>query len=401
MGYLIGAVIAFIVAILALFVIGWLSINILVVADKLFGAWTIFPPALSWTIVGFFIGTLVYFAIRESKKLSLPGIQPIVIVCTCLLVIMTPIVGPYSKHFVSPTITNSTIMIPATQPWTDTGIYIKAGQWIKIKASGSVTAISNKDRVWKRVGKMVGPNGGEYNSAFAKNRINLHAEGMPFMSLIGKIGSKGKPFLIGKTYEGEVVQSGDVFLGINGVNNIGGRVENSWWSDNQGSFTAEITTSLDSHEKVKSSSSASVDKSINVSPTKPKMDSGSGIRNSESQTRNTSEARSVSIVEEERSLTDRATEPQRSNNTSIKEQQTNESTPDVGSNQLAKITIRSVPILAAVFIDKKHIGETPLTINMDVGPHGIQLQKNGYQDKFDVIRVTKNGQNVFVYELEQ
>ena len=504
-------------------VIPWVSINIFVVGDKFLGAWATFPPALSWVIVGFLVGTLAYFAVHEAKKLPVPGIQPLIMVCAGLLLIVTPIVGPYTKHFISTTITNSTVLIPATQPWTDTGIYVKAGQGIQIKASGSVNGTnSERDGSWK----WVGPNGWGYIPSYATNRRHLLPEGKSFMALVGRIGN-GDPFLIGESYESKTTQSGNLLLGTNDVAKPEGH---SWWLDNQGSFNVNIVTFIketiivdsnrewtttgitiekgnavgisahgkitwdptlgekgqsdpegapwaqvlvsrsptqfpapelplasligrvgggkpflvgnyttirsdmagelllglndrqtkgsfednngsfevtiivfnpESVKEVKSIQSNATGKLIPSSSTDSKRNSGLRIQDGNVKTRNKVAARSVSIVEKERALSDRKTYPLSSDHVSIKDQQTDKSLPEPSPNHLAKITIKTIPSNATIHIDKKHIGETPLTINMDFGPHGIQIQKNGYQDKFEVFRVTQNGRNEFVYDLKQ
>lgn len=80
----------------------WLSATIIVASDKVLGAWTLLSPALSWTIVGFLSGTLLYFAVREAPKLSRPAVQPLLIGLVSILVGIVPLLGGLSQKSSSP-----------------------------------------------------------------------------------------------------------------------------------------------------------------------------------------------------------------------------------------------------------------------------------------------------------
>lgn len=55
------------------------------------------------------------------------------------------------------------------------------------------------------------------------------------------------------------------------------------------------------------------------------------------------------------------------------------------------ISIHSVPSGANVFIDKKEVGTTPLTIYVEPGSHGVLVKKEGYESKFDIVDVAEPG----------
>ena len=72
----------------------FISVNLLVLADKILGAWTIIPPVLSWAFLGFVMGALLYFAIVESPKLNRPNAKPLLIGIVCIIIVFIPIIGP-------------------------------------------------------------------------------------------------------------------------------------------------------------------------------------------------------------------------------------------------------------------------------------------------------------------
>ncbi len=91
-GRLIGGVLVLIVIGAILRLIYYLCLlvftDIIVVADKLLGAWRFLPPYLSWAAVGFISVTLLHFAIKESGKLSRPAVKPVLVVLTILFILL-------------------------------------------------------------------------------------------------------------------------------------------------------------------------------------------------------------------------------------------------------------------------------------------------------------------------
>lgn len=63
------------------------------------------------------------------------------------------------------------------------------------------------------------------------------------------------------------------------------------------------------------------------------------------------------------------------------------------------IKIQSRPQGATVFVDKQKAGVTPLNIDLVPGSHGVKLVKVGYQTKWDLLRVKKDGQKEFLFQL--
>jgi hypothetical protein len=102
--------------------------------------------------------------------------------------------------------------VPGNVAWTDTGIDVKARQTLAITARGEVGA----DKVIK-----TGPAGFVANPEWRKYNVLADA---PHMALIGRIGDKGSPFLVGASWSGEAPVDGRLFLGVNDrdtKNNIG------------------------------------------------------------------------------------------------------------------------------------------------------------------------------------
>ena len=46
----------------------WGALNVVAAFDKVLGAWTFVPPALSWSIVGFLVGGLLHYAVWETRN---------------------------------------------------------------------------------------------------------------------------------------------------------------------------------------------------------------------------------------------------------------------------------------------------------------------------------------------
>jgi hypothetical protein len=117
------------------------------------------------------------------------------------------------------------VAVPATQPYTDTGVDVAPGETVKLGATGTIHHNPAADAV--------GPDGA---TDPALRQFNVQANGKPLdanhAALIAKIGD-GPPFLVGshKTFTAD--RAGRLFLGVNdaGVTN------------NSGSYEAQITVS--------------------------------------------------------------------------------------------------------------------------------------------------------------
>ncbi len=114
-----------------------------------------------------------------------------------------------------------TIEIPADKLWVDTGITLKSGQTLTIKASGSLN-IGGGDPDY-----YVPSPYGMFSWCGEECTLN----GVQLGALIGKI-DYGKPFYVG-SYCNRTATTGSLYLVVND--------ETSWYFDNEGSFTVTIT----------------------------------------------------------------------------------------------------------------------------------------------------------------
>jgi len=94
-------------------------------------------------------------------------------------------------------------VLPKHQPngtWLDTKIELDKGMSFRIEASGNM---SNPN-----YGVSSGPTGAtQYSSGNAFHNF-------PLLSLVGKVGKNGKPFLVGQTYKGKASGSGRLYLSV-------------------------------------------------------------------------------------------------------------------------------------------------------------------------------------------
>jgi hypothetical protein len=91
---------------------------------------------------------------------------------------------------------------PSFQPpgnWFDAKLTIARGQQFRIEASGTVH-VSN-------YGISSGPEGNRQYSGSTFNNF-------PMLALVGKVGKKGKPFLVGPNYKGKATSAGPLYLSI-------------------------------------------------------------------------------------------------------------------------------------------------------------------------------------------
>jgi len=159
-----------------------------------------------------------------------------------LLVLILSLIFPGIVHAQ----TTVTVIIPSTQPWTDTGLTVSAGDVISITASGDVIyADPDTDH-------HAGPDGTDNPSGTCKYVVTNSA--VPAHSLIGNIADSssldGRGFFVGSNFQGSVPipnntnESGKLFLGFNDGAVYCDRSGYDAWGfegDNHGSFTATIT----------------------------------------------------------------------------------------------------------------------------------------------------------------
>lgn len=141
----------------------------------------------------------------------------------------------------------TTVTIPSTQPWTDTGLTVSQGDVITVSASGTVIFADphTPENTTGPDGK-TGPSGG---CTFV-----VTSAAVPRQALIGNIANSssldGNGFFVGSNFNGTVpianttTQSGKLFLGFNDGAVFCDRSGYDGWGfagDNHGSFTATIT----------------------------------------------------------------------------------------------------------------------------------------------------------------
>jgi len=127
------------------------------------------------------------------------------------------------------------VYVPATSPYTDTGIAVTANQHIRIRALGYASHGGCGPSCGHK--SLRGPNGLSFDSprcSQAQQRSTFIAPGLACFALIAVIGSPstGTPFFVGKLLEYEVPASvsGELYLGYN----------DSDFSNNSGGFHARI-----------------------------------------------------------------------------------------------------------------------------------------------------------------
>lgn len=151
-----------------------------------------------------------------------------------------------------------TLNVPATQPWTDTGLDLHAGERIQISATGEVTVSSRKltalTEYWSArsaYDSRVGPRGtyrfepldllrGKYRLALKPGAGAPTASVFPLPAaywgpwpaygLIGRIGREGRPFYVGGQLDLTAPAAGRLELGINDFD----------CSDNQGAWAVRL-----------------------------------------------------------------------------------------------------------------------------------------------------------------
>jgi hypothetical protein len=133
---------------------------------------------------------------------------------------MSPTVAPTAIPTPPPTIETREVLVPANEMWFDTGLTVKKGAQLNIRASGEWSDGGVPLRFW-------GPNGtGDPWPGTIVPAANLDA-------LVGKIGTS--KFLVGDSFSGRAPQSGNLQLSINDTPDS--------FSSNKGSMRVEVSYS--------------------------------------------------------------------------------------------------------------------------------------------------------------
>lgn len=123
-GIIIAFIIYVIIAIVKIVIMTFVFIffNAIALADVFLGAMSPAKPALSWTLMGFIIGSVLYFAIIESRKLNRPGFRNMLIFLMLIFVIMSPLIGKGISSYLDNLVSNAEITTKeeqvSTQPVT-------------------------------------------------------------------------------------------------------------------------------------------------------------------------------------------------------------------------------------------------------------------------------------------
>ncbi len=111
------------------------------------------------------------------------------------------------------------VAVRGNAAWTDTGLDVQAQQQLVVNAAGELVA--NPENRTSPDGFVARPEWRKYNVV----------PEAPHMALIGRIGTDGRPFLVGAAFRAPAPASGRLFLGINDRDT----------ANNKGTFTATVT----------------------------------------------------------------------------------------------------------------------------------------------------------------
>jgi hypothetical protein len=152
----------------------------------------------------------------KTERLSLASLLAGIV----LLVVVGATAGTASAA------TTTTITIVPTQPWTDTGLTVTAGQPLSLEATGVI----DFRHYAARTVLASAPNGmvhcltGNLHDAFED-------PGLICYSLVGKIGLAGTPFQVGPSYSATIPTTGELYLGPN----------DDFYPDNTGDWVVVLT----------------------------------------------------------------------------------------------------------------------------------------------------------------
>ncbi len=129
-----------------------------------------------------------------------------------MAILLSPAAWPQSVHTASPSSTTFEFNVPATVEWLDTNFDLRAGETIRVTASGNIKYPADKKHP---DGRTFGPDGLErsYEDLIHQYAVTDAGHG----ALIARLGmaDSGQPFLVGASKEYEAPVAGRLFLGIN------------------------------------------------------------------------------------------------------------------------------------------------------------------------------------------
>ncbi len=95
------------------------------------------------------------------------------------------------------------VTVAADRVWTDAGVTVEEGQTLSLDAEGTV---------WASPSVSYGPEGEPNRPDWKKYSVIPEA---PHLGLIARIGEKGAPFFVGRSYQARATASGRLWLGVN------------------------------------------------------------------------------------------------------------------------------------------------------------------------------------------
>lgn len=129
--------------------------------------------------------------------------------------------------------TPTQISVILTQQYTDTGLQVTAGQKITVSATGNMNWCTGHCPTGQNPpATPAGMPWSSFSTACTAIGEQFLAPGLPVWSLLGQIGN-GPPFEVGTSYSMVANSSGEFYLGVN----------DCYYSDNTGSWTAEVSVS--------------------------------------------------------------------------------------------------------------------------------------------------------------
>lgn len=136
-----------------------------------------------------------------------------------------------------------TINVPLNIPWTVTGITIKKGQTLIVRASGKgiwKNTAQNTPNSYPKSFEECDPDGTPpVDAADYYSNIEAYTTKDAYKgSLIGKIGGSGKPFKVGSSFNSVSSVEGVLFLGINEMRQ---EIDPTAFADNSGYYNVQVT----------------------------------------------------------------------------------------------------------------------------------------------------------------
>jgi LssY C-terminus len=129
-----------------------------------------------------------------------------------IAILLSPTAWPQSSQPTSTTGAPSEFNVPATIEWLDTNLDLRAGERIRLTASGTIKYPADKKHP---DGRTFGPDGLERSYEDLIHQYAVTDAG--HVALVARLGpaDSGQPFLVGASKEYEAPVAGRLFLGIN------------------------------------------------------------------------------------------------------------------------------------------------------------------------------------------